>query len=120
MIFNPASARVGVHTRRIFNYTTLLQLLSSEKYIKNCTKINPKICAICLLHFLLRVVYYNQRKGKEMIIKVSGVNNTRFYNEQREQKTKYYFPQTSKDTVKKDFGIMLDTEMKKLHFNKLV
>lgn len=55
-----------------------------------------------------------------MIIKVSGVNNTRFYNEQREQKTKYYFPQTSKDTVKKDFGIMLDTEMKKLHFNKLV
>lgn len=55
-----------------------------------------------------------------MVIKVSGVLKSGFYNEQKERKTKFYFPQTPKIKVKNDFKIMLDTEIKKLHFDKII
>lgn len=55
-----------------------------------------------------------------MIIKVTSIVKSNFYNEQRERKTKFYHPQTPKFKVKKDFGIMLDTEIKRLHFDKIV
>ena len=57
-----------------------------------------------------------------MIIRVVGqVQSGNWYNQNNfGQKTEYYQPQTSKETVKEDFGIVLDKEMKKLHFNKIV
>ena len=55
-----------------------------------------------------------------MIVKVTGVCNSTFYNEQRNRQTKFYQPMVSKTKVKNDFGILLDTEIKKLHFDKII
>jgi uncharacterized membrane protein YebE (DUF533 family) len=54
-----------------------------------------------------------------MMIRVTGVAYTAYNNRQQAQ-TKFYQPQTQKQTVKKDFGLLLDKEIKKLHFDKIV
>ena len=57
-----------------------------------------------------------------MIIKVSGISFTaQYYNQRNPQpKTHYYQPQTPKEEVKKDFGLLLDAEIKSLKFEKFV
>ena len=57
-----------------------------------------------------------------MIIKVSGISfTTQYYNQRNLQpKTHYYHPQAPKEEVKKDFGLLLDAEIKGLKFEKFV
>ena len=57
----------------------------------------------------------------EMIIKVVGVSQASIYNGfQHKNQTKFYQPQENKSKVKEVFGMMLDTEIKKLKFDKVV
>lgn len=39
---------------------------------------------------------------------------------QNKPSVKFYNPTTPKEKVKKDFGIVLDRELNKLHFDKLI
>jgi len=57
-----------------------------------------------------------------MTIKITGVTNTTNYlNQQnRQPQTKYYKPQATKETIKKDFGLLLDAEIKQLSFDVYV
>lgn len=60
-----------------------------------------------------------------MMIKVCGVVGSAFQNyypehNNREVQTKYYEPKENKQNVKNDFGMVLDAEMKKLHFDKII
>lgn len=59
-----------------------------------------------------------------MILAVSGIMNTKPNNQNLYQEqhyaTKYYQPQTRKDEVKKDFGMILDAEIRKLTINILI
>lgn len=56
-----------------------------------------------------------------MIIKVSGVVRMEYpHNNQQKNKTKYYQPQQNKQVIKQDFGILLDKEIEKLHFEKII
>lgn len=61
-----------------------------------------------------------------MIIKVSGIIEMNFYNNynqrsgERQPQTKFYQPQTAKEEVKQDFGLLLDTELKRLRFDKII
>lgn len=55
-----------------------------------------------------------------MMIRVTGVAYTAYNNNRQQAQTKFYQPQTQKQTVKKDFGLLLDKEIKKLHFEKFV
>lgn len=56
-----------------------------------------------------------------MMIRVVGSVDFGRYNYQPpEPQIKYYHPQETKEKVKEDFGIVLDREMKKLHFNEVV
>jgi hypothetical protein len=54
-----------------------------------------------------------------MLVKVTGICETNFYNQNNQDKpqTKFYEPQTQKEEVKKDFGLLLDVEIKKLKFD---
>lgn len=56
-----------------------------------------------------------------MIIKVTSteLQNNRGYCPNKSQ-TRFYNPTTPKRKVKEDFGIVLDKELNKLHFDKLV
>lgn len=56
-----------------------------------------------------------------MMIKVSGITMSQFNTRDLSQRNTahYYRPQTPKEKVKQDFGIMLDTEMKRLKFEKI-
>lgn len=57
-----------------------------------------------------------------MIIKVSGVSAASLFTKDLPQKNqiKFYKESTPKEKVKIDFGIVLDKEIKKLHFEKIV
>lgn len=56
-----------------------------------------------------------------MIYRVQGVAKATPQNYyQQGQQTKYYMPKTQKQEVKKDFGIYLDAEIKKLKINILI
>ena len=57
-----------------------------------------------------------------MIIKVSGIAQGTFYNQNQEERpqTKFYKPEETKEKVKQDFGFQLDIEIKKLHFEAFV
>lgn len=61
-----------------------------------------------------------------MLLKVQGVCSCNYSNEylkqqEETQKTKYYNPNTPvKEEIKKDFAIILDEEIKKLHFNVVI
>ena len=56
-----------------------------------------------------------------MIIKVSGIAMSNFYNRDLSHRnsTHYYRPQQPKEKIKQDFDIMLDTEIKRLKFEKI-
>lgn len=54
-----------------------------------------------------------------MIIRVIGVAPMLPDRQERPQ-TKYYQPQQKKEKVKKDFGVMLNSEIKKLHIDILI
>lgn len=56
-----------------------------------------------------------------MIIKVSAVSMTSFHSRDLSHRnnTHYYRPQEPKEKIKQDFGIMLDTEIKRLKFEKI-
>lgn len=56
-----------------------------------------------------------------VIIRVSGVVRMEYqHNNQQKNKTKYYQPQQNKQVIKQDFGILLDKEIEKLHFEKII
>lgn len=55
-----------------------------------------------------------------MVIRVTGVTAQKFYTDARHSQTKFYQPQTPKQTIKEDFGIVLDKEIKRLHFERVV
>lgn len=58
-----------------------------------------------------------------MIFRITGINQTNSYNsypQQQELKTKCYNTPITKEEVKEDFGIVLEKEMKKLHFEEVV
>ena len=57
-----------------------------------------------------------------MIIKVSGISFTaQYYNQHNPQpQTRYYPPQAPKEEVKKDFGLLLDEQIKGLKFEKFI
>lgn len=56
-----------------------------------------------------------------MIVKVQAVGFTAYTNQHKEPKTKYYNMQTlTKSKVKKDFKILLDSEIEKLQFNVFI
>lgn len=59
-----------------------------------------------------------------MIIKVCGgatpLFQREYKQEQKQAQTRYYAPQTSAQKVKKDFGIVLDAEIKRLNINVLI
>jgi len=56
-----------------------------------------------------------------MIIKVTSteLQNNKGYRPNQNQ-TRFYNPTTPKRKVKEDFGIVLDRELSKLHFDKLI
>lgn len=56
-----------------------------------------------------------------MIIKVQAVTASAYTNQHNKPRAKYYPLQTlTKSKVKKDFKILLDSEVKKLRFDALV
>lgn len=57
-----------------------------------------------------------------MIIKVCGVAQSNFLNQyqQEQRQTRYYTQNQNKETVKQDFGLVLDAEIKKLSINILI
>ena len=57
-----------------------------------------------------------------MIIKVTGAAEMSLYNHLKDNQpqTHFYKPQTTKEEVKKDFGLVLDVEIKKLKFDILI
>lgn len=57
-----------------------------------------------------------------MIIKVNGISfAAQYYNQRNPQpQTRFYQPQATKEEVKKDFGLLLDAQIKGLKFEKFV
>lgn len=56
-----------------------------------------------------------------MIVRVQAVTASAYANQHNKPRIKYYSPQeVSKTKVKKDFQIMLDTELNKLRFDAIV
>ena len=57
-----------------------------------------------------------------MMIRVNGISFTAQYYNQRnpQQQTRFYTPQTTKAEVKKDFGLLLDEQIKGLKFEKFI
>lgn len=57
-----------------------------------------------------------------MVIRVSGVAAASLHTKDlpRKNQIKYYSPQTPKRKVKTDFGVILDKEIERLHFEKVV
>lgn len=55
-----------------------------------------------------------------MVRVISAVTGSSFYNEQYKPKMKFYQNNQSKEVVKKDFQIVLDSEIKKLKIDILV
>ena len=57
-----------------------------------------------------------------MILRVIEVTNSEFYNDYKQKEnTKYYQPLTAtKEKIKEDFGLMLDTEIQKLQIDYLI
>ena len=56
-----------------------------------------------------------------MIVRVQAVAPSAYSNQHRAPKTRYYSMETlTKSKVKKDFKILLDSEIEKLQFNAFV
>jgi hypothetical protein len=57
-----------------------------------------------------------------MVIKVVGISfAAHYYNQHHpQQQTRFYTPQTPKEEVKQDFGLVLDEQIKGLKFNKII
>lgn len=58
-----------------------------------------------------------------MILRVINVTNSEFYNryQQEDNNTKYYQPSTAtKEKIKEDFSLMLDTEIQRLQIDYII
>ena len=57
-----------------------------------------------------------------MMIRVNGIAEMNLYNhlERNQNQTHFYRPDANKQEVKKDFGLILDVEIKKLKFDVLI
>ena len=55
-----------------------------------------------------------------MIRVIAAVGASSFYNENPQPRMKYYQNNQSKEVIKKDFKIMLDSEIKKLKIDILI
>lgn len=55
-----------------------------------------------------------------MILRVTGTAYVLPDKREGEPQTKYYEPQENKEKIKQDFGLILDTEIDKLHIDILI
>lgn len=59
-------------------------------------------------------------RGGEMVRAIAAVRASSFYNENPQPRMKYYQNNQNKEVVKRDFKIMLDSEIKKLKIDILI